>query len=60
MPGGVPGIRAMVDELHRAGVKALWPYNPWDTGTSRLGAPVHPKHHTYSFQQATICLVQAT
>ena len=35
MPGGVPAIRAFVDRLHAKGVKVLWPYNPWDTGTRR-------------------------
>jgi len=29
MPGGLPGVRAAVDELHAAGVKVLIPYNPW-------------------------------
>ena len=38
MPGGLPGVRAAVDELHAAGVKVLIPYNPWDTGTLRCGA----------------------
>ena len=36
MPGGLPGVRAAVDELHAAGVKVLLPYNPWDTGTRRV------------------------
>ena len=25
----------MVAQLHARGVKVLWPYNPWDTGTRR-------------------------
>ena len=29
MPGGVEGVRRVVDELHAAGVKVLIPYNPW-------------------------------
>ena len=37
MPGGLPGVRAAVDELHAAGVKVLIPYNPWDSGTLRCG-----------------------
>jgi formylglycine-generating enzyme required for sulfatase activity len=35
MPGGLPGVRALVDELHRHGIKAFIAYNPWDTGTRR-------------------------
>jgi hypothetical protein len=35
MPGGLPGVRAVVNELHAAGVKVLVPYNPWDSGTRR-------------------------
>ena len=33
MPGGPEGIAAVVDELHEAGVKVLWPYHPWDHST---------------------------
>ena len=32
-PGGVEGLRRVVDELHSQGVRVLWPYNPWDQGT---------------------------
>jgi hypothetical protein len=28
MPGGVVGVRRVVDELHAAGVRVLIPYNP--------------------------------
>jgi hypothetical protein len=35
MPGGLDGVKRVTEELHQAGVKVLWPYNPWDTGTSR-------------------------
>jgi iron(II)-dependent oxidoreductase len=33
MPGGIDGLRAMVDEFHKHGVHVLFPYNPWDQGT---------------------------
>ena len=32
-PGGISGLRHVVDELHAHGVQSLWPYNPWDQGT---------------------------
>ena len=28
-PGGLAGLKRVVDELHLRGVRALWPYNPW-------------------------------
>jgi hypothetical protein len=34
-PGGLRGLRAVVDELHRAGVRTYIDYNPWDTVTRR-------------------------
>ncbi len=34
-PGGLPGLRGVVDALHRAGLRAYIDYNPWDTGTRR-------------------------
>ncbi|HNQ87496.1 MAG TPA: SUMF1/EgtB/PvdO family nonheme iron enzyme [Verrucomicrobiota bacterium] len=33
MPGGLPGLRNVVRELHQAGVRAFLDYNPWDRGT---------------------------
>ncbi|MGH9401291.1 MAG: formylglycine-generating enzyme family protein, partial [Terriglobia bacterium] len=38
MPGGIAGLRAMVAEFHRRGVRVLFPYNPWDLGTRPEGA----------------------
>ena len=34
----VPGLRALVDALHAAGVRVFADYNPWDTGTRRTGS----------------------
>jgi iron(II)-dependent oxidoreductase len=33
MPGGVPGVRKMVEEFHKAHVRVLFPIHPWDVGT---------------------------
>ena len=35
MPGGLPGLRTVVDDFHRRGVRVFIDYNPWDTGTRR-------------------------
>jgi len=37
LPGGLKGVRAVVDELHGEGIKVFIDYNPWDTGTRREG-----------------------
>jgi formylglycine-generating enzyme required for sulfatase activity len=37
MPGGVAGLRQMVADFHRAGVKVLFPLHPWDIGTRDPG-----------------------
>ncbi|HTQ10705.1 MAG TPA: SUMF1/EgtB/PvdO family nonheme iron enzyme [Fimbriimonadaceae bacterium] len=34
-PGGMKGLRGVIDRLHARGVKAGLAYNPWDTGTRR-------------------------
>lgn len=34
-PGGLKGLRGVVDELHRAGVRSFIDYNPWDAVTRR-------------------------
>jgi formylglycine-generating enzyme required for sulfatase activity len=39
MPGGVPAVRAMVEQFHKRGVHVLFPYNPWDRGTRPEGMP---------------------
>ncbi|HEX5470586.1 MAG TPA: hypothetical protein VFW73_01810, partial [Lacipirellulaceae bacterium] len=40
MPGGIPGIRQMIDDFHRRGVRVLFPAMPWDTGTHDEGKPL--------------------
>jgi formylglycine-generating enzyme required for sulfatase activity len=35
MPGGLDGVKNVTNALKARGVRVLWPYNPWDTGTHR-------------------------
>jgi gamma-glutamyl hercynylcysteine S-oxide synthase len=35
MPGGLNGVKKMVAQFHKQGIKVLFPYNPWDIGTRR-------------------------
>ena len=37
--GGLQGLRKIVDQFHRKGVKVFIDYNPWDTGTRREKDP---------------------
>jgi gamma-glutamyl hercynylcysteine S-oxide synthase len=37
MPGGVPGVKQMVADFHRRGVKVLFPVMLWDQGTRDPG-----------------------
>jgi iron(II)-dependent oxidoreductase len=37
MPGGVAGVRQMVEDFHRRGVKVLFPMMMWDEGTRDAG-----------------------
>ncbi len=37
MPGGIPGIKQMVADFHRRGVRVLFPYMPWDQGSRQEG-----------------------
>ena len=40
LPGGLPGVRQMVADFHRRGVKVLFPVMPWDEGTREEGVPL--------------------
>jgi hypothetical protein len=39
MPGGIPGVRQMVADFHRRGVRVLFPMMMWDQGTREPGEP---------------------
>jgi formylglycine-generating enzyme required for sulfatase activity len=39
MPGGVDGVRQMVADFHRRGVRVLFPMMMWDEGTHAPGKP---------------------
>ncbi|MGA3040985.1 MAG: formylglycine-generating enzyme family protein [Bryobacteraceae bacterium] len=39
LPGGIPGLRGMVEDFHRRGVRVFFPTMPWDTGTRDVGQP---------------------
>jgi iron(II)-dependent oxidoreductase len=39
MPGGVEGVRKMVGDFHRRGVRVLFPMMMWDQGTHDPGEP---------------------
>ncbi len=39
MPGGVAGVRQMVEDFHRRGVRVLFPMMMWDEGTHDPGKP---------------------
>ncbi|MFZ0745877.1 MAG: SUMF1/EgtB/PvdO family nonheme iron enzyme [Terracidiphilus sp.] len=39
MPGGIPGVRQMVADFHRRGVRVLFPMMMWDEGTQQPAEP---------------------
>src|SRR5215831_19107907 len=39
MPGGVEGLRRMIEDFHRRGVRVLFPVMLWDQGTRDVGMP---------------------
>jgi gamma-glutamyl hercynylcysteine S-oxide synthase len=39
MPGGLDGVRQMVEDFHRRGVRVLFPMMMWDQGTRDPGDP---------------------
>jgi iron(II)-dependent oxidoreductase len=39
LPGGLSGVRAMIDQFHQRGVRVLFPVMMWDQGTHDEGVP---------------------
>jgi hypothetical protein len=39
LPGGVLGVKGMIADFHRRGVRVLFPFMMWDQGTHDPGAP---------------------
>jgi formylglycine-generating enzyme required for sulfatase activity len=39
MPGGLNGVKKVVQQFHEHGMKVFINYNPWDNGTRREGKP---------------------
>jgi formylglycine-generating enzyme required for sulfatase activity len=39
MPGGIPGLRQMIADFHRRGVRVFFPVMVWDQGTRDEGVP---------------------
>jgi iron(II)-dependent oxidoreductase len=39
LPGGIPALRAVVDDFHKHGVRVLFPVMVWDQGTHDEGMP---------------------
>jgi formylglycine-generating enzyme required for sulfatase activity len=39
MPGGVEGLKQMIHDFHRRGVRVLFPVMLWDQGTRDVGVP---------------------
>ncbi|ETP03501.1 hypothetical protein F441_19543, partial [Phytophthora nicotianae CJ01A1] len=33
LPGGVEGVKGVIADFHRRGIRVIIPYNPWDIGT---------------------------
>jgi gamma-glutamyl hercynylcysteine S-oxide synthase len=39
LPGGIPAVRAMIDDFHKHNVRVLFPVMVWDQGTRDEGMP---------------------
>ena len=40
MPGGIEGLRGMIADFHRRGVRVFFPVMPWEQGTRDEGVPL--------------------
>ena len=40
MPGGIAGVKQMIADFHKRGVRVLFPMMMWDQGTRDLGDPL--------------------
>ncbi|HVX61668.1 MAG TPA: sulfatase-like hydrolase/transferase [Pirellulales bacterium] len=40
LPGGIAGVRKMVDDFHRRGVRVMFPVMPWEADTREEGKPL--------------------
>ncbi|MYM88589.1 SUMF1/EgtB/PvdO family nonheme iron enzyme [Rugamonas sp. FT82W] len=41
LPGGVAGVRQLIQDFHARGVKVFFPTMPWDTGSRDVGTTMH-------------------
>jgi formylglycine-generating enzyme required for sulfatase activity len=53
LPGGYAGIKAMIDDFHKRGVRVLFPIMPWEAGTRAEGLPL-PEAIARNFKEAGI------
>ncbi|KAL1503325.1 hypothetical protein AB1Y20_011377 [Prymnesium parvum] len=51
MPGGLDAVTRLTASLKAAGVRVLWPYNPWDEGTRK--EPLDEAHTIAALLQRT-------
>ena len=51
MPGGIDGVRQMVADFHRRGVRVLFPMMMWDQGTRKPDAALARCHRRSCMKQ---------
>jgi len=40
LPGGIPAVKAMIEDFHKRGVRVLFPVTAWDQGTHQSSDPL--------------------